>query len=58
MMFGFIFLVKPFSFILDSFHNKIRQVFFIYQIFQKKKWRPQCENTQGDNKNGECIVVE
>jgi hypothetical protein len=57
LVFGFIFLVRPFSFILDIFTTKFDNLFFIYQIFQTK-WRPQCENTQGDNKNGECIVVE
>jgi hypothetical protein len=49
------FLVRTLSFILDSFHNKIRQtIVFIYQIFQTKWF----ENTQGGNKNGGFIVVE
>jgi hypothetical protein len=29
----------------------------VLQIFQTK-WRLQCENTRGDNKYGEYIVVE
>jgi hypothetical protein len=35
LVFGFIFLVRPFSIILDSFQNKIQQKFVLYfQIFQ------------------------
>jgi hypothetical protein len=56
-----IFLFKPFSFILDSFQNKIWQkiVFYLSDILNKME-PSMCwfENTQGDNMNGECIVVE
>jgi hypothetical protein len=35
-VFGFFFIVRPFSFILDSFHIKIRQkIVFVYQIFKQ-----------------------
>jgi hypothetical protein len=39
-VFGFIFLVRSFSFFLDSFHNKIRQKLFLF-IRLQTKWRLQ-----------------
>jgi hypothetical protein len=39
LVFGFIFLVRPFFIILDSFQNEIQQTVVLYfQIFQTK-WR-------------------
>jgi hypothetical protein len=59
LVFGFIFLVRPFSLILDSFHNIIRQKIVFYLSDFLNKMAPSMyrfEKRQGVNKNGECIA--
>jgi hypothetical protein len=44
LMFGFIFLVRPFPIILDSFQNIIQQMlFFIYHFFKQKRRKKSLE---------------
>jgi hypothetical protein len=39
LMFWFIFLVRLFSFIVDSFQNNIQQIFFLFIRFVLTKWQ-------------------